>query len=391
MNASLLLVPVVALGAGLLSGCSSGEKPAAPGGTGSAVAAKPFGQTADGKAVTLFTLKNAGGMTLEIMNYGCIVTRLTAPDRDGKMADVVLGYNTLAEYIKDSPYFGAIVGRYGNRIAHGKFTLDGKEYTLFCNNSPGDIPCALHGGKAGFDKVVWDAEPFTEKGVQGVKMHYLSKDGEEGYPGNLDVTIWHRLTDNNEYRLDYELKSDKATPANVTHHGYFNLRGEGNGDILGHQLTILADKTTPVDKGLIPTGALKPVAGTPFDFTTPHAIGERVNADDEQMKFGGGYDHNWVLNNQAGTLAKAVEVFEPDSGREMVIETTEPGVQFYCGNFLDGKNVGKSGKPYQFRTGFCLETQHYPDSPNHPEFPSTIIKPGQTYTSTTIHRFSTRK
>lgn len=353
--------------------------------------ARPYGKTKDGAQVVAFTLKNANGMTMEIINYGCIVTRLTAPDRDGKFADVVLGYNTLDEYIKDTPYFGAIVGRYGNRIAHGKFKLDGREYTLACNNSPGDIPCALHGGKVGFDKVVWDAEPFAGDGAQGVKMRYLSKDGEEGYPGNLEVTVTHRLTDKNEYRLDYELKSDKATPANVTHHGYFNLRGEGNGDILGHVLTLKADKTTPVNKGLIPTGELKPVKGTPFDFTTPHPIGERVNADDEQMKFGGGYDHNWVLNNQDGSLAPAVEVFEPASGRVMEVLTTEPGVQFYCGNFLDGKNVGKSGKPYQFRNGFCLETQHYPDSPNQPSFPSTIIRPGKPYTSTTIYRFSSRK
>lgn len=375
------IVSAIAVGALATSGALAADKPSC----------KPFGKTADGKEVMLFTLKNANGMTLEIMNYGCIVTRLTAPDRDGRMTDVVLGYNTLAEYIKATPYFGAIVGRYGNRIANGKFKLDGKEYTLFCNNSPGDIPCALHGGKVGFDKVVWDAEAIAEPGAQGVKMHYVSKDGEEGYPGNLDVTIIHRLTDKNEFTLDYAIKADKATPANVTHHGYFNLRGEGNGDILGHQLTILADKTTPVNKGLIPTGEFKPVKGTPFDFTTPHAIGERVNADDEQMKFGGGYDHNWVLNSQDGSLAKAVEVFEPTSGRVMEVLTTEPGVQFYCGNFLDGSNVGKSGKAYQFRTGFCLETQRYPDSPNHPEFPTTIIQPGKAYKSQTIYRFSTRK
>ncbi len=375
------VIVLAALAASIAGSATAGDKPEC----------KMFGKTADGKEVMLFTLKNANGMTMEIMSYGCIVTKLTAPDRDGKFADVVLGYNTLEEYIKATPYFGAIVGRYGNRIAHGKFTLDGKEYTLFCNNSPGDIPCALHGGKVGFDKVVWDAEPVSKPGVQGVKMHYVSKDGEEGYPGNLDVTITHSLTDKNEYRLDYELKSDKATPANVTHHGYFNLKGEGNGDILGHELLIKADKTTPVDKGLIPTGALKPVKGTPFDFTTAHTIGERVNADDEQMKFGGGYDHNWVLNSQDGSLASAVEVFEPTTGRAMEVLTTEPGVQFYCGNFLDGSNVGKTGKPYKFRNGLCLETQHYPDSPNHPEFPSTIIQPGKTYKSTTIYRFSTRK
>ncbi|MBC9888835.1 MAG: galactose-1-epimerase [Opitutae bacterium] len=290
----------------------------------------------------------------------------------------------------DSPYFGSIVGRVGNRIAEGKFELDGKTYDLVTNNSPADIPCHLHGGTVGFDKVVWQAEPFLENNTPGLKLQYLSKDGEEGYPGNLDVTVWYRLTNDNALQIDYLATTDKATPVNLTNHSYFNLRGEGAGDILGHVVTLKAANYTPVNPGLIPTGVIAPVTGTPFDFTTPHPIGERIDADDEQIKFGAGYDHNWVLDNQDGDLALASIVFEPVKGRLMEVWTTEPGVQFYCGNFLDGSLIGKSGRPYHRRNGFCLETQHYPDSVNQPNFPTTILRPGDKYQSTTLFRFRAR-
>ena len=352
--------------------------------------AESFGKTPDGTPVEVFTLVNKNGVKLRAMTYGAIVLSLETPDSKGRSADIVLGYNTLAEYIKDTPYFGAIVGRYGNRIASGKFSLDEKDYTLATNNEPGGIKCSLHGGLKGFDKVVWRGEALVHEGAQGVKFSYTSKDGEEGYPGNLNVSVTYLLTDQNEWRIDYEATTDKATPVNITQHSYFNLKGEGNGDILDHEMTFEASKFTPVTLGLIPTGELRPVKGTPFDFTTAHSIGARVNAEDEQMKFGGGYDHNWVLDNQSGKLARAATVHEPTTGRMLEVLTTEPGLQFYCGNFLDGKLTGKSGKPYQFRNGFCLETQHYPDSPNQPVFPSTILRPGKTWHSTTVYKFGVK-
>jgi len=349
-----------------------------------------FGKTSDGTPVKVFTLTNSNGMKLRVMNYGAIVLSLEVPDRDGKPGDIVLGYKTLAEYIKETPYFGAVVGRYGNRIAGGKFALDGTAYTLATNNEPGGIPCSLHGGLKGFDKVVWDAVGVEKPGAMGVKFSYRSKDGEEGYPGNLDLTVTYWLTDNNEWQIEYTATTDKATPLNVTQHSYFNLRGEGNGDILGHELTLNASRFTPVTAGLIPTGELRPVAGTPFDFTSPHAIGERINAKDEQMKFGGGYDHNWVLDGTRRELSPAATVYEPTTGRVMEVFTTEPGIQFYAGNFLDGTLTGKQGKPYVYRSGLALETQHFPDSPNHPDFPSTILRPGEEFKSTTVYRFSVR-
>jgi aldose 1-epimerase len=351
---------------------------------------QPFGKTGDGTPVEVYTLTNSKGIRLRAMTYGAIVLSLETPDRNGKNADIVLGFNTLAEYLKGTPYFGAVVGRYGNRIAQGKFTLGGKQFTLATNNEPGGMKCALHGGLKGFDKVVWQSEGLTKPGAQGVKFSYLSKDGEEGYPGNLSLSVTYWLSDDNDWRIEYTATTDKATPVNVTQHSYFNLKGEGNGDILGHELTFKAAKFTPVNVGLIPTGELRPVKGTPLDFTTAHAIGERVDSMDEQMKFGGGYDHNWVLDSQSGALALAATVYEPTTGRTMAVLTTEPGLQFYCGNFLDGKLTGKSGKPYQFRNGFCLETQHYPDSPNQPSFPSTILQPGQTLKSTTVYRFTAK-
>ncbi len=356
-----------------------------------AIEIKSFGKTPDGKEISLFSLTNARGFRADIMNYGAIVVRLLAADREGKRADVVLGFDNLAAYLqKDPPYFGAIVGRYGNRIAHGRFTLDGKIYQLATNNAPGGVPCHLHGGKRGFDKVVWAAEPIAERDVQGLRLQYVSKDGEEGYPGTLTLTVTYWLTNADELKIEYQATADKATPVNVTNHSYFNLRGEGSGSILQHEIMIDADRITAVDKGLIPTGELKSVEGTPFDFRKQRAIGERIGADDEQLKFGAGYDHNWVLNHTEGKLAHAVTVREPQSGRVMEVWTTEPGVQFYCGNFLDGTLTGKSGKPYEHRSGFCLETQHFPDSPNQPKFPSTILRPGQTLTSTTVYRFSAK-
>lgn len=349
-----------------------------------------FGKTTNGTPVEVYTLQNSKGVKLRAMTYGAIVLSLETPDRNGKSADIVLGYNAVGDYIKETPYFGAVVGRFGNRIAAGKFTLEGKEYTLPLNNDPGGIKCSLHGGITGFDKVVWKGEGIVREGMQGVRFTYLSKDGEEGYPGNLKVSVTYLLNDANEWRVEYETSTDKATPVNVTQHSYFNLRGEGNGDILGHELQLAAAKYTPVTAGLIPTGELAPVAGTPLDFARPTAIGARVNAPNEQLKFGGGYDHNWVLDNQSGALASAAKVYEPETGRTMEILTTEPGIQFYCGNFLDGKLTGKKGVSYQHRTGFCLETQHYPDSPNQPKFPSTILKPGEVKKSTTVFRFGTR-
>ena len=347
-----------------------------------------FGKLRDGREVSLYSLVNANGLKVDVSNYGGIVVRLVVPDRSGRFDDVVLGYNTLDEYLKATPYFGAIVGRYGNRIAQGKFTLDGRTHTLATNNKPGGIPCHLHGGKVGFDKVLWSAEPLLLAGTPGLKLRYLSKDGEEGYPGNLDVTIHYWLGHDNSLRIEYLATTDKATPVNLTQHSYFNLKGEGNGDILGHALTIRARHFTPVDAGLIPTGKILPVADTPFDFIAAHSVGERVKAVDAQMKFGGGYDHNWVLDNQSGKMALAAIISEPTTGRMMEVWTEEPGVQFYSGNFLDGSLVGKSGRAYQHRGGFCLETQHYPDSPNHPNFPNTILRPGETYRTATIYKFS---
>lgn len=354
-------------------------------------ATSSFGHLPDGCEAKLYTLTSAHGARADITNYGAIVVRLLMPDRTGRLDDVVLGYNRVEDYVKATPYFGAVVGRYGNRIAHGKFTIDGQTYTLATNNSPGGIPCHLHGGKAGFDKVLWSAEPGLVDNQPRLTLRYHSKDGEEGYPGNLDITVIYTLRNDNSLTIDYLATTDKATPVNLTQHSYFNLKGEGHGDILDHVLTLKASHTTPVDAGLIPTGRIAPVRDTPFDFTAPHAIGERVNTEgDDQLKFGGGYDHNWVLDNQTGTMAIAASVFEPTTGRVMEVWTDQPGLQFYCGNFLDGSNVGKSGRSYAYRTGFCLETQHYPDSPNQPEFPSTILKPGQTYRTTTVYRFSAR-
>jgi len=350
------------------------------------VTTEPFGRTNDGESVDLYTLRNVHGVEAEITNYGGILVSLKVPDRNGKFADVVLGFNNLDTYLKGHPYFGALIGRYGNRIAKGRFTLNGVEYKLAVNNGEN----TLHGGLKGFDKVVWTGQGMKTKAGPAVVLTYLSKDGEEGFPGNLNVRVVYTLTNNNELKIEYSATTDKDTVTNLTHHSYFNLAGEGNGDILNQVVTINADRFLPTDAGSIPTGELRKVAGTPFDFRTPHKIGERINQDDEQLKLGNGYDHTWIIDRLPTTLRLAATAYEPTSGRTMMVFTTEPGVQFYTGNFLDGTLTGKSGKVYQRRFGFCFETQHYPDSPNHPAFPTTTLKKGATYRSTTIYRFGYR-
>jgi aldose 1-epimerase len=366
--------------AGALDGQSGGAGPAKRG-----VTRAPFGAAPDGQAVAAYTMTNAAGVQVRAIAYGAIITSLEVPDRSGKRADVVLGFDTLAGYLKDPPYFGAVVGRYGNRIAKGQFTLGGRTFKLATNDGPNH----LHGGVRGFDKVIWAAAPVENASGVGVAFTRTSPDGEEGYPGNLKVTVTYTLTDRNELAIDYHAVTDQATPVNLTQHSYFNLAGEG--DVLGHELMLNADRYTPVDDTLIPTGELAPVQGTPFDFRTPAAIGARINADDQQLRRGRGYDHNWVLNRTGQGLQRAARVVEPKSGRTLEIATTEPGIQFYSGNFLNGTITGKGGRVYALRNGFCLETQHFPDSPNHPSFPSTILKPGEAYSSRTVLTFGVQK
>ena len=376
---SLLIIPIaIACGSVLMTVTAAKiQKPAAP-------QRAPFGKMPDGQAVEVFTLRNANGVELKAIGYGGIITSLKVPDRTGKLDDIVLGFDSLEPYLKDHPFFGAIIGRYGNRIGKGQFTLDGKTYKLATNNGPNH----LHGGNKGFDKVLWKVEPV---GANALAFSRVSPDGEEGYPGNLNVRVTYTLTDKNELQVDYLATTDKPTPVNLTQHSYFNLAGQASGEILGHQLMLNADRYTPVDDTLIPTGQLAPVAGTPFDFTKPTAIGARINNDDLQLKNGKGYDHNWVLNRKGAGLQLAARVVEPKTGRTMEISTTEPGIQFYSGNFLDGTLTGKGGAVYKHRTGFCLETQHFPDSPNQPNFPSTILKPGQEYRSRTVFTFGVTK
>jgi aldose 1-epimerase len=350
-----------------------------------------FGHLPDGREARLHVLTNQSGARAEITDFGGILVRLVVPDRTGRLDDIALGFNSVAPYVDRSPFFGATIGRVGNRIAGAKFTLDGRTYTLAENNTPGGQPCNLHGGPLGFDKVLWTATPFTEPGATGLRLTYLSRDGEQGFPGNLDVVVEYRLTNTNELRISYSATTDKATPVNLTNHSYFNLRGEGRGDILGHQLKLHAARYTPVSAGLIPTGELTPVAGTPFDFTKGQAIGTRIGEKHQQLEFGNGYDHNFVVDPVAGQkLAPAAEAYDPETGRVLEMLTEEPGFQLYTGNWLDGSIVGKRGLPYLHRSGFCLESQHYPDSPNQPQFPNTILRPGERYTTTTVYRFSTR-
>ncbi len=338
----------------------------------------PWGKTPDGEAVELYTLTNAKGVEARIANYGGIMVSLKVPDRSGVPGDVVAGFDSLEGYLKPPPYFGAIIGRYGNRIGKARFSLNGVEYMLAKNDGENH----LHGGLRGFDKRVWKGQPLSH---QSLELTYLSKNGEEGYPGNLAATVTYTLTDANELKIEYTATTDKTTVVNLTNHSYFNLAG--NGDILGHEVIIQADRFTPVDKGLIPTGELRNVAGTPFDFRTAKTIGERIEQKDEQLIFGHGYDHNWVLTRSGSGLELAAKVTAPDTGRVLEVLTTEPGLQFYTGNFLDGTLQGK-GKVYTRRSAFCMETQHFPDSPNKPNFPSTVLQPGEKYHTTTVYRFS---
>lgn len=363
-----------------LVGCVSGDTA----GRGT-VSRAPFGVLPDGKAVDVFTLTNPNGMEVRAITYGGIIVSLRVPDRDGRLGDIVLGYDSLDGYLEDSPYFGAIVGRYANRIAKGRFSLDGHVYSLATNNGPNH----LHGGVRGFDKVVWDAEPFEGDSGVGVVFTHTSPDGDEGYPGAVTVRVMYTLTPSDELIVDYAATTDRATPINLSQHSYFNLAGDGRRDVLEHVLWINAAQFTPVDATLIPTGGIAPVAGTPFDFTQPTTIGARIETDHEQLRNGGGYDHNFVLDREGSGLEHAARVEEPSSGRVLDIYTTEPGLQFYSGNFLDGTITGKGGQVYGHRYGFCLETQHYPDSPNQPEFPSTILRPGEEYRSRTVFAFST--
>ena len=351
---------------------------------------QPFGTTDRGEAVSLYTLKNAHGMEARVLDYGGIIVSLQVPDRNGRLGDVVLGFDSLADYQRGSPYFGAIIGRYGNRIARGRFALDGRTYTLATNNGSNH----LHGGVRGFDKVVWRVAPFEHGDSVGLVLSYTSTDGEEGYPGTLQATVTYTLTNANELIFDYHATTDRATPVNLTQHSYFNLAGDGAGDILGHVVTLNADRFTPVDSTLIPTGEIKSVAGTPFDFRAPTAIGARIDQDDQQLRHGRGYDHNFVLNKGGkggNEVTMAASVYEPTSGRVMEIATTEPGLQFYSGNFLDGTLRGKHGVVYRHRYGFAMETQHFPDSPNKPAFPSTILRPGEEYRSRTVYRFTVQR
>jgi aldose 1-epimerase len=340
-----------------------------------------FGKTADGTAVDLYTLTNDNGMKAKIITYGGIVTELHVPDRDGKLGDVVLGFDNLDGYLAGHPYFGALVGRYANRIAKGKFTLDGKEYTLATNNGPN----SLHGGNVGFDKKVWKAEPEERADGAVLKLTYTSPDGEEDYPGTLTSTVTYTLTNQNELRIDYRATTDKATPINLTNHSYFNLGTAAAGDILGHELMLAADAYTPVDDTLIPTGEIRSVHGTPLDFTTPTRIGARI----DQLPKIGGYDHNFVLRRGGRNLTLAARAYDPKSGRVLEMLTTQPGVQLYTSNFLDGKLKGKGGVAYGKHQAFCLESQHFPDSVHQPKFPTVILKPGETYEQTTVYKFST--
>jgi len=346
------------------------------------VSEAPFGKLASGKEATLYTLTNANGMVVKITNYGGIITEIQAPDRNGKFTNVVLGFDNLDDYVKSSPYFGALIGRYGNRIAKGKFSIDGKTYQLATNNNNLNH---LHGGVVGFDKVLWDSKSFKTDSTVGLTLNRLSPDGEEGYPGNLNVTVVYEVNNKNEISIKFKAVTDKATPVNLTAHSYFNMAG--GGDILNQELLINADRYTPIDKGLIPTGELAPVAGTPFDFTTSHAVGKMINEKNEQLTNGKGYDHNFVLSNKNNADARFMD---PKSGRVLEVFSSEPGIQFYSGNFLDGKIKNKDWV-FNFRSAICLEPQHFPDSPNQPKFPNTILKPGDTYSAFITYRFSVNK
>ncbi len=377
--AEVKLIVMCGVCCGLLLGCAVPPQPST-----SVIAKQPFGRTRDGTPIDLYVLRNSKGMEAGICNYGGIVVWLKVPDKRGQLGDVVLGYDHLDGYLTNNPYFGCLIGRYGNRIARGRFTLDGVTYQLATNAGPNH----LHGGIKGFDKVVWSARSYLTPDGPALELEYVSPDGEEGYPGTLTVKAVYTITEDNALRIDFTATTDKPTICNLTHHSYFNLAGRG--DILGHIVMMPADRFTPVDATLIPTGELRPVAGTPFDFRKPTAIGARINQPDEQLRFGRGYDHNWVSDKRPGELTLLARVHEPTTGRVMEVWSTEPGLQFYSGNFLDGTITGKGGWVYQFRHGFCMEPQHYPDSPNKPHFPSTVLRPGQVYRNTIIYKFSVK-
>ncbi|MCP9199117.1 galactose mutarotase [Gramella sp. GC03-9] len=347
-----------------------------------------FGKTAAGEAVEQYTISNEAGLEMSVISYGGIITHLKVPNKDGKYEDVVLGFDNIQDYENGSPYFGAIIGRYGNRIADAKFSLDGEEYQLEKNDGPN----SLHGGEKGFDKVVWDVEPGTSEDSASLKFTYTSKDGEGGFPGNLETTVTYTLTSDNELQIEYEATTDKKTVVNLTQHSYFNLTGDFSKTILDHVVEINADQYLPVDKTLIPTGELRSVEGTPFDFTEPTPVSEgmKLEESNEQLKRGPGFDHCWVLNEQDSGMRFAASAYDPESGRYMEVMTNEPAMQFYTGNFLDGTLPAKGGGSYGKRTGFCMETQHYPDSPNQEAFPSTVLEPGETYTSQTTYKFSVK-
>lgn len=352
----------------------------------SSISSQPFGVTADGDVIDRYVLKNARGLEMTAMNYGGIILSIRTPDRRGQLDDIVLGYDAAASYFTNPAFFGALIGRYGNRIARGRFTLDGTTYQLATNDGPNH----LHGGTRGWDHAVWHVEPFNDKTGVGLVLSRTSPDGEEGYPGRVKATVTYTLTDQDELRIDYAASSDRPTIINLTQHSYFNLAGAHGSSVLGHELTIHADRYTPVDPTLIPTGELAPVDGTPFDFRQSTAIGARISQKDVQLERGRGYDHNFVLNRSDDGLVSAASVYEPSTGRTLDVRTTEPGLQFYSGNFLDGSITGKNGVAYPQRSGFCLETQHFPDSPNRPNFPSTTISPDRPFSSTTIFTFGTK-
>lgn len=383
MYARRLFAPLIAAAAAIQTACaplSMSHASAGPRG----VTKASFGTLADGTPVDIYTLHNERGLEAKVLSYGGIIQSLRTGDRDGKLADIVLGFDSLSQYVKESPYFGAIVGRYANRIAKGQFTLDGVTYHLPINNGPN----SLHGGLVGFDKVVWHVQPFDHDDGVGLVLTHVSPDGDQGYPGTLHVRVTYTLTDEDELRVQYHATADKPTVLNLSQHSYFNLTGNARRDVLGHVLTMYADSITPVDSTLIPTGEVMHVRDTPFDFRTPTAIGARINdRSNDQIRYGNGYDHNFVVDKADSGLAHVAHVLEPISGRMMDVYSDQPGVQFYTGNFLDGTLHGKGGAVYGFRFAFCLETQHYPDSPNHPNFPSTVLRPGQEFNSTTLFVF----
>lgn len=377
MKTPILLTILIVMSASISSPASSGLSEAL------------YGKMPDGREVKIYTLTNSSGMEAKVTEYGAILVSLKVPDKEGKLADITHGYDTLEGWLGNSSYFGATVGRFGNRIANGKFTLDGKDYALLTNNDPGGLPCALHGGKEGFCKKLWKGEAVSGEGAVGVKLTYISADGEEGYPGELSVEVTYTLTDRNELVWEAKATTKAPTVLNIVHHTYWNLSGDPDTTINDHELTLYADHYLPTNAGMIPTGDKAPVAGTPLDFTEAHVIGERIDADFEALKFGGGYDHAWVIEGtKDGDLVEAARLHDPKSGRVMTLATNQPAVQFYGGNFLDGTTTGKGGVKYQHRTALCLETENWPDAPNNPKAPNAVLRPGETYHHKMVHAFS---